>query len=125
MHRLIAILLTILFISIGCRDFFTILYFYGNQDYIAEHLCVNKDVPETTCAGKCFLIGQLEESADLEDPSVPLNRFFDHFELKIIPEFVHHHLLLDEKVEFSSNYCYKNVMYPSDYTNRLFHPPDA
>jgi hypothetical protein len=37
------------------------------KDYIAKNLCINKDVPESTCDGKCFLNDQLKKSTDPVD----------------------------------------------------------
>lgn len=33
-----------------------------NKDYIAEFLCINKDVPKSNCDGKCYLSTLLKES---------------------------------------------------------------
>jgi hypothetical protein len=41
------------------------------RDYIAEHLCVNRDRPEMECNGKCYLRAQSEAAMHgpaLEDP---------------------------------------------------------
>lgn len=80
----VAILLTFLFISVGCRDLMTILYFYTNQSYIAQNICINKDKPEKMCKGKCFLAKQFEEERNEKSEDAPSPRLFDHFQLKVI-----------------------------------------
>lgn len=37
------------------------------QDFIAEHLCVNRDKPEMDCHGKCHLRKQLEYQQQRQD----------------------------------------------------------
>ena len=37
------------------------------QDFIAEHLCVNRDKPEENCHGKCHLRQQLERQQQRQD----------------------------------------------------------
>ena len=37
------------------------------QDFIAEHLCVNRDKPEEDCHGKCHLRKQLEQQQQRQD----------------------------------------------------------
>jgi hypothetical protein len=43
-----------------------------NFDYIAEVLCIKKEVPESSCNGKCYLMQQVEENKN-ESPesSIP------------------------------------------------------
>lgn len=37
------------------------------QDFIAEHLCVNRDKPEENCHGKCHLRKQLERQQQRQE----------------------------------------------------------
>jgi hypothetical protein len=38
-----------------------------NKAYIAKNLCVNKDIANSCCEGKCYLEKQVKKSADTED----------------------------------------------------------
>lgn len=40
-----------------------------NYDYIVEVLCENKDVPESSCNGTCYLNKQLSEIAKEQSPN--------------------------------------------------------
>lgn len=40
--------------------------FQARWDYIAKNLCVNKDNPVSTCAGKCYLNKRLKEASGEE-----------------------------------------------------------
>ncbi len=44
------------------------------KDYIARNLCINRDKPESTCDGKCFLDDQLKKSADAVDADKDNNK---------------------------------------------------
>src|SRR5690554_1510164 len=37
------------------------------KDFVAEHLCVNRDRPEADCHGKCHLRKQLDEQQEREE----------------------------------------------------------
>jgi hypothetical protein len=121
---MIAVLLTILFISVGFRDVLSILYFYSNQSYIANNLCINKDQPEKNCHGKCYLSQLLNENNDGKDESPPINRLFDRFELKVLPSEISDHGFLIERLKGKANWAFRNLLYQSDYFHSLFQPPE-
>ncbi|MGH1366077.1 MAG: hypothetical protein ACRBF0_21135 [Calditrichia bacterium] len=41
-----------------------VIDFQMRWDYIAKNLCVNKDNPISTCAGKCYLNKKIKQSSD-------------------------------------------------------------
>jgi len=41
---------------------FVLLHFELNQEYIANELCVEKDIPDSCCKGKCYLNDALEKA---------------------------------------------------------------
>jgi hypothetical protein len=46
-----------------------------NKEYIMKELCIEKDVEESTCDGKCYMkqkMDQVEEAQDSDGQSVPL-----------------------------------------------------
>ncbi len=124
MNGRIAIMLTVLFISVGLRDVFTILHFYSNQAFIIENFCVNKDQPEKSCQGKCYLIKQLEENDGKQSEDLPFNRSFSHFELKMLPKESVIHGLLANKLDGKGEYSFESLLYTSDYSSRVFQPPE-
>ncbi|MCB0521212.1 MAG: hypothetical protein H6577_10700 [Lewinellaceae bacterium] len=124
MNQKVAIFLTTLFISAGCRDVFTILYFYGNQSFIAENLCINKDQPEKNCHGKCYLSKQLEENDGKQSNDPPPNRLFGDFELKALPTEVTIHGLLIQKLEGRPAWAFEKQLYQSVHSSSLFQPPE-
>lgn len=89
-----------------------------NKDYIAEVLCINKDVPELACEGKCHLKEQLDKETEKEEtPSTRLtekheltyfsNVFFLRFTHSFNLDIVEHNTLYtlgDNKAHLSSTY---------------------
>ena len=49
-----------------------------HQDYIAEFLCINKDVPEMQCKGKCQLTKRLEEQKEEKQKNLPRIQLEDY-----------------------------------------------
>lgn len=44
-----------------------------NKEYIAQNLCVNKDIPDSNCHGKCHMVKELKKvNQPVEDPN-PIN----------------------------------------------------
>ena len=41
--------------------------FLARQEWIAEHLCMNRNHPERKCDGKCYLTRKMEEHSHHED----------------------------------------------------------
>lgn len=43
-----------------------VLQYFANQEYIAENLCENRDVPEMHCDGKCHLKKEIQKDEQKE-----------------------------------------------------------
>ena len=54
---------------VSFRDVVSLLSFKVNQDYISNFLCINKDVPKSTCQGKCVLSKTIKESHEQSENS--------------------------------------------------------
>ncbi len=59
------ILLTIYSLSVT-RIYMPALNYLFCKDYIAENLCINKDIPASNCEGKCYLIKETGKVAKEE-----------------------------------------------------------
>ena len=122
MNPKVAFALIFLFISIGCRDVFNILYFYGNQDFIVENFCVNRDKPETLCSGRCYLSKKLDKTP--RENNLPVNRLFDHFKIKLLPTQIALEQISTIEVFKQPNWMFKPNRYSSDYLPNCFQPPE-
>ena len=92
------------------------------NDFIAENFCVNKDVPEKQCNGKCHLEKQLkketEDSNDTRIPPAPQVEEKEFQEYLIIELIYHGHSQpgLIAVSEYYGNYSF-------EYVPQVFHPP--
>ena len=121
MNRKIAIALISLFVFIGFKDVFTILWFYSNQIYIANTKCINIDKPELICAGKCYLSKKLGESKAEKSNNFPFRQYLD---FKILPsDFSVNIIFKDEPVK-KADWRFDFSLHQSDYLSRLFQPPE-
>jgi hypothetical protein len=118
-------IVVIVLLSVGCytfNQFFILILFKANQDFIAQNLCENRDKPQMKCCGKCLLKKKLAQSENnstskqfpskidkagidccvLPNEPNPINRL-------IIPPAIQHPKL--------------QHMYAYDYLQTLLHPP--
>ncbi len=106
---------------IAMRPALPLMNFVVNYDYIAQNLCENRDRPELSCHGKCYLAKEIAktEKQQSTDNSVKISSL-DIFIVKDIMDATM--ILLPEnpdQVRFSS---YRND-YHSDFNADIFHPP--
>ena len=93
-----------------------------NKDYIENNLCVEKDNPENTCHGKCYLHEQLNkqsapQDADRNDEkkTIPDNKMDDH-----LKEFSTSPGMFGNKINLSGYYPAPAII---KYISRIFVPP--
>ncbi len=100
-----------------------IIDFKINQDFIAKVLCVNRNIPESTCNGKCHLKKQLKKTEESKDENLPPIR-------KEISELI---FLIVEKTSINQlkniqnricRYTHKEGLYAFLLINSLFRPPE-
>lgn len=69
---MIRFLISALFISLillrPVSHFAWEMWYVNNKAYVSNELCVNKDVPESTCHGKCYLKKQLNKADGAQTP---------------------------------------------------------
>ncbi|MCW3162137.1 hypothetical protein [Chryseobacterium oryctis] len=94
-----------------------------NYTYISEVLCINKNVPQVHCKGKCYLSKELAVSNDTD--SSPLHKSQNSgqkvLDIYILPEITE----IQETVKrITSNFTF---LYESKYSfmflKHIFHPP--
>ncbi len=87
------------------------------KEYVIEQLCVNKDVPDSCCRGKCFIEKQTSEQ---KAEGIIVNV------LKNIKDEVFYH---QEKTSIKSNLTIITKYQPlvedfnQTFTTSIFHPP--
>ncbi|HET8837465.1 MAG TPA: hypothetical protein VFM82_00550 [Flavobacteriaceae bacterium] len=121
MQKFISISFVLLYFLAMFRPVQPVLYYYLNQDYIAEFLCINKDKPEMHCDGKCYLMKQLakqEQHKGNPTPNIQLENypigFVYIFKLNKIQQKLDFAILIGN--EYRNNYSYL-------FQTSSFHPP--
>lgn len=90
------------------------IFFYFNQQKIAQTICVNKLVKNNSCNGKCYLnklISSPEKNHQPFNQSNLLN-------IKTETNYLHHHLHYNYTP--SSLYNHSEIFYTKHFTCRLF-----
>lgn len=119
MKRFITHIFIVLYLIAMFRPVLPLFEYLVNQDYIAEFLCINKDKPELSCNGKCYLAKQLQKASEEKRNNLPA------IEMKDYPIGIIELLSFQPKTTRYSKkqrYNYSN-MYSFSYLNTVFHPP--
>jgi len=97
------------------------LNFKVNQDEIAKTLCIQKEMKNNHCNGKCYLAKQLKKAAEKEKQES--SNLKEKQELVYIPSDSEHHLVRAVSIKKTrimiSRYCEK----PKSIPVSIFHPP--
>lgn len=67
MTRVFSSIILILYVLVVVRPAAPLFDYAVNVEYIAAELCENKNLPESTCNGKCHLNDQLKEAQDANE----------------------------------------------------------
>lgn len=123
MRTVVPILLSLVFggliLSISLHKTVIHASFSMNQDYIADNLCIEKDIEGSTCNGHCYLqkqLDQTQESPQSDVVSAPdhlLNLFFGDDLAFVVPSS---HQTVVNNVEYLSPHS-------SSHPSNIFHPP--
>ena len=115
---------TILFICTVAASFsnwLVIASFNLNQQYIAKQLCINRNNPNSTCKGHCYLCKQLNKA---EKPEGNNGGSKEKFEVQLF--------FVDTKPIQASQVTTEKIVYtvPKPFTSQyclksFFHPPSA
>lgn len=101
------------------------IYFFSNRNKIAQTLCVNKDIPDSCCKGKCFLGSQLKK---VEEPvQTPAQTPIPSIKFK---EFAAELIITNYQVPLFSKI--KSLPWPDKiftvlppHLSSIFHPPEV
>lgn len=109
-------------LSQGFFSLWTIAGFYANQTFIAENLCVQKDIEENDCQGQCMLMDKLDKAQENEEKNVShlvkeIHLFVQNFDLPQIKE-------VRDIAELSSTVIfYYRTTHSKDFSDTVFRPP--
>lgn len=66
MKKLLIHIMLLTFVFQSTCNFWIIISFYANRDYIAENICINRFDQIPVCKGQCFLNQKLQENEKQE-----------------------------------------------------------
>lgn len=107
--------------TIALRPVLPLVNYAVNYDYIVKNLCEKRDVPQSTCKGKCYVSKELAKTEKQSNNSQVIK-------ISVLDVFVSHETLAfsDQKeIDSTSETIYSayTVNHNSEYFSRIFHPP--
>ncbi|MFP3832245.1 hypothetical protein [Chryseobacterium sp. SIMBA_028] len=108
-------------LTVALRPVLPLVNYVVNYDYIVNNLCENRDIPQSTCKGKCYVEKELAKTEKQSNSSQTIK-------IAGLDVFLSHDILsfLDQK-DFEQLVETPGSDYPnfhsSDYFSRIFHPP--
>lgn len=92
---------------------------YGlNYSYIAKVLCINKEVPEMQCNGKCYLMKKLQKQQEEDKKALQIS--MDKYPVGFVN-------IQSLEGKITSNFLKKGFKFTENYTflftETVFHPP--
>ncbi len=100
------------------------IVFKLNQKYIAENLCVEKDIEDSTCNGCCQLKQKLIETKKNEQENIPERQRETLTPLHFIADKMNNNLTNRHKIKkITSEYSIYSNKYSYIFISDCFHPP--
>ncbi|WP_080777738.1 hypothetical protein [Chryseobacterium phocaeense] len=107
--------------TIALRPVLPLVNYAVNYDYIVKNLCENRNVPQSTCKGKCYVSKELAKTEKQSNNSQVIKiSVLDVFISHDILASLNHHTSDQECQSVASGYLFDHT---SDYFSRIFHPP--
>ncbi|WP_312300218.1 hypothetical protein [Chryseobacterium sp.] len=107
--------------TVAVRPVLPLVNYAVNYDYIVKNLCEKKDIPQSTCKGKCYVKKELAKTEKQSNSSQTIKiAGLDVFISYDILSFSHQ--LNIEKSVNNPDSDHINS-HSSEYFSRVFHPP--
>lgn len=106
--------------TLALRPVLPLINYAVNYEYIVDNLCENRNIPQSTCKGKCYLEKEISKTEKQANNG-------QHIKLAGLDVFLSHEILSfsvtrsdreDQKIR-----CGTADFYISEYHSRIFHPP--
>jgi hypothetical protein len=122
MKRFPAFLMAILILLQPFSSLWVYVSFKINQSQIAKTLCVQKEIKNNTCKGKCQLKKRLANAEKETEKQLPSNQ---KQKLESVCFISTKHLYLNYSFEINSvkKYSYIPDFYKASFSLNIFHPP--
>ncbi len=117
MKRYISILLSLVFLTSCLHKTIVWSFYESNKEYVAEKLCINRNVKDSCCFGKCFIEKQ---TSDEKTKNAVLNILKEIKEM-VYTEAEHTQYSAIESLEFQ--YPINSILYKYLITKDIYQPP--
>jgi len=109
--------------TIAIRPVLPLINYAINYDYIVKNLCENKNVPQSTCKGKCYVEKELAKTEKQSNNNQTIKiAGLDVFLSNEILSFLHKNQSDTSPESIHADYI---NFHTSDYFSKIFHPPLA
>ncbi|MDG1849451.1 MAG: hypothetical protein P8I82_03030 [Flavobacteriales bacterium] len=118
MRRVLSFALLFAYVSAVLSALSPLVYYFANQDYIAQNLCENDTPINQECQGMCYLNNQLSEAAEKENHEMTV-------ELEKFPELLNKRSFCVKSQSYHTTESFSNLsnLYVSEWIHDVFHPP--
>ncbi|MFZ4930795.1 hypothetical protein [Chryseobacterium sp. Mn2064] len=107
--------------TIAVRPVLPLVNYAVNYDYIVKNLCENRNVPQSTCKGKCYVEKELAKTEKQSNSSQTVKiAGLDAFLSNEILSFANHSAIGFPTDKPDPSYFNSHS---SEYFSRIFHPP--
>ncbi|WP_111956982.1 hypothetical protein [Chryseobacterium lathyri] len=109
--------------TIALRPVLPLVNYAVNYDYIVKNLCENRNIPQSTCKGKCYVSKELAKTEKQSNNSQVIK-------ISVLDVFVSHDTLSflgqkESEPEGKAIHSDYSIGHASEYFSRIFHPPLA
>ena len=106
------------------------VWYYVNQEYVAEELCENQDRPELDCNGQCYLMKQLalsevNDDSKSDEQQVPVNPFKLKVETPIFAPISFFDIASDIETNKKRDGFFYSDYFSLSHISDIFHPPQG
>jgi len=92
-----------------------------NYDYIVKNLCENRNIPQSTCKGKCYVEKELAKTEKQSNNTQ--NVKIAGLDVFLSNEILSFSTKIQTEVPEKHPNSFKEHFFVSEYFNRIFHPP--
>jgi len=107
--------------TIALRPVLPLINYAVNYDYIVKNLCENRNIPQSTCKGKCYVAKELAKTEKQSNTNQTVK-------ISGLDVFIPHEILsFSDNSQFSvlnkNSGSHHINFHTSEYFSRIFHPP--
>ena len=101
----------------------TVCNYVLNYEYIKNNLCEDKNVVESTCHGKCFLIKRISKQTKIKKQSDSINSFEWQNQILIYQSKKGYSLIFKATTHLNNTFIFKSNRFNSLYLSPDSPPP--